>query len=447
MHGGDVALRPTGGRFCLDGLVLPNRTPSPGLVELKAAIAPVEVHIDLRAVPPTATVRNKHDMVDLGHLRFRWVVEDDGTPVADGELIAPPVSARREVTVDLPSEARSALRGTAAPAERWLTVRAQLRNDTAWAAAGHVVATGQAGMPRPEPVVRPGQRPRSEAGGLRLGDAEFDRRTGRLVRLGAVEVDGPVLDVLRAPTENDHGHASLNDDAAAWRAVGLDRLVHRTDAVEVAGDRLLVRGRSAPAAQGLGLRWVLDWSSVEVDGSTAWAVDVRVEPEGPWAHTPVGGHAVTLPRLGLRVGLPAAYAHATWFGRGPGESYRDSFAAALVGRHRQDVDAMQTPYVVPQENGNHVDTRWLELDGANLPALHVSGRTPTDVFDFTVRRWTSEALMRAERPYELGDSGRVWLNLDLGQQGLGSASCGPALPERYRVLPVPHAFGFVLSLR
>ena len=40
-----------------------------------------------------------------------------------------------------------------------------------------------------------------------------------------------------------------------------------------------------------------------------------------------------------------------------------------------------------------------------------------------------------------------WLNLDLGQQGLGSASCGPALPDRYRVAPEPASFGFVLSTR
>ena len=53
--------------------------------------------------------------------------------------------------------------------------------------------------------------------------------------------------------------------------------------------------------------------------------------------------------------------------------------------------------------------------------------------------------MHARRTHDLRDSGRVWLNLDHGQQGVGSASCGPALPARYRVEPEPAAFGFVLS--
>jgi beta-galactosidase len=87
-------------------------------------------------------------------------------------------------------------------------------------------------------------------------------------------------------------------------------------------------------------------------------------------------------------------------------------------------------YPVPQENGNHIETRWLELTGEGLPVFRVAG---DPVFDFTARRWTSEDLERARHPHDLMDSGRVWLNVDHRQLGIGSASCGPALPERYRV--------------
>ena len=85
---------------------------------------------------------------------------------------------------------------------------------------------------------------------------------------------------------------------------------------------------------------------------------------------------------------------------------------------------------MPQENGNHVQTRWLEVAGGGLPTLRVEGRPE---FDFTARRWTSHDLERAAKPYELVDSGRVWINIDHVQQGVGSASVGPALPEQYRV--------------
>jgi beta-galactosidase len=170
---------------------------------------------------------------------------------------------------------------------------------------------------------------------------------------------------------------------------------------------------------------------------------VLVEPEGIWTDTPIGGHSVTLPRLGLRVALPGGFDEVEWFGPGPDESYMDSRAAARIGRYAARVDALQTPYPVPQENGNHVDTRWLRLSGPGLPVLRVEGQP---WFDFTVRRWTSEDLDRAQHPQDLRDSGHVWLNVDHVQQGLGSASCGPSLPDRYRVAVRDYEFAVRLSV-
>ena len=128
--------------------------------------------------------------------------------------------------------------------------------------------------------------------------------------------------------------------------------------------------------------------------------------------------------------MPGAAERVSWFGRGPGETYVDSYEGSRIGRFDAAVDELQVPYPVPQENGNHVQTRWLEVAGRGLPTLRVEGRPE---FDFTARRWTSHDLERSAKPHELVDSGRVWLNIDRMQQGLGSASVGPALPEQYRV--------------
>ncbi|MBF4565993.1 glycoside hydrolase family 2 TIM barrel-domain containing protein [Plantibacter sp. VKM Ac-2876] len=456
MHGGDVAFRPNGGRYCLDGLVFADRTPSPGLAELHAAISPVELLAD--ATTGTLTVRNKHDMRSLDHLALRWQLEDDGLVVASGALTTPSVDPRSAATVDLPAEATVPTAGvdpvSGAPVERWLTVRAVLAADEPWAPAGHEVAFGQARIAadRPAdptgvtaPVPAAARRPLAHANRtpghrITLGAGSFDARTGRLRALGDLEFDGPVLDIMRAPTENDRGQGPRNTAAASWKLTGLDRFLHRTDAVERIDDGqgggLRVSGRSAPAAHGLGLRWTFDWTDV----GGALDLSVTVVPEGIWEHTPIGDHVLTLPRLGLRLGLPGSYTDATWFGRGPGESYVDSLAAARVGRFTSSVDGLQTDYPVPEENGNHVGTRWVELTGDGLPTLRAEQLQDTG-FDFTARRWTSEALEEARHPQDLRDSGRVWLNLDHAQQGIGSSSCGPALPERYRVPVAETTFG------
>jgi beta-galactosidase len=89
---------------------------------------------------------------------------------------------------------------------------------------------------------------------------------------------------------------------------------------------------------------------------------------------------------------------------------------------------MQTPYVFPQENGRRADVRWASVAGGESGGLRVDGATP---FGLTVRPWTTAALDRAAHTAELTPDGRTWLTLDAGHNGIGSASCGPALPPQY----------------
>jgi beta-galactosidase len=442
MHGGDVDFRPNGGRYCLDGLVFPDRTPSPGLAELAAAIAPITLEPD----PAAGFVRihNKHDSRDLSHVAVEWVLEHNGVGIDRGTLTVPSVAARTAVEVALPDLVSPSEPG---PGETWLTVSAVLATATPWAKAGHEIAFGQAlvgihpadrsspAPPAAATTTQPARRSTARGSGdVELGPAVFDGRTGRLVRLGSLPLDGPALDVWRAPVENDRGQGPRNTMAATWKAVGLDRMMHRTDSVDRSGDTVVVSTRTAPAAHGIALRTVFTWT-LTGDGVE---LQVDVTPEGIWRATPIGNHDVWLPRLGLRLALPGSLDRAEWFGRGPGETYSDSLAASRVGRFSSTVDALQTDYPVPEENGNHVGTRWLRVTGPGTPGLAVGGLPH---FDFTLRRWTSEHLESARHPHDLRDSGRVWLNVDHAQQGLGSAACGPAIPDRYRVEPEPTRFG------
>ncbi|MFI7700351.1 glycoside hydrolase family 2 TIM barrel-domain containing protein [Nonomuraea sp. NPDC049480] len=452
MHGGDIDYQPNGGRYCLDGLLFPDRTPSPGLAELAKAIEPVGIAVDAEVV-----ITNKHDMIDLGHLEFRWRVEVDGTPAGAGPLPVPRCGARETARVPLPAV------DVAGEGETWITIEAVLAAGTRWAPAGHVVASGQARLgsgshrrnPSDVPPDRPGRPATGRAVGgtapdpqapvpargrsqeVWLGGAAFAARTGRLVRLGDVELDGPVLDVWRAPTENDRGQGPRNALAADWEAVGLDRFLHRCDGIERPDDRtLVVRGRCGPATRTLGFRTTYTYRRQD-DG--ALHLTIEADPVGDWHDTAYGHLSVSPPRVGARFALPGGYTDVTWFGLGPGETYADSRDAARVGRFARPIDALQTPYVVPQENGNHLETRWLEMSGPGLATLRVDAEP---YLDFTARRWTSEALQAGD----LRDSGRVWLNLDHGQQGVGSASCGPALPERYRLAVRRCSWSMTLAL-
>ncbi|WP_394618465.1 glycoside hydrolase family 2 TIM barrel-domain containing protein [Lentzea sp. JNUCC 0626] len=386
-YGGDFGEPLHDGNFVIDGLVFPDRTPSPGLVEFAKVFEPVRITAGESGI----RVENFYDHVGLEHLRFDWVLEEEGVEVASGTL-----GAIRSEDVPLPDL-------PATTGEAWLTVRASLATSTSWAEAGHVVAWGQ--LPISEAVPTP------FAGSAALSDlVEFDQVSGLLTRFGDLSLDGPRLDLWRAPTDNDRG--GDQPDEKAWRDAGLHRLQHRVIDVDTHESGLTVRTRVAPPAWGFGLLADYHWTA----SGDRLRLQVDVTPDGEWP--------CPLPRLGLRLALPSADV-VEWFGEGPGEAYADSRQAARVGRFSSTVDALQTPYVFPQENGNRADARWLTIGG-----LRIEGE-PT--FDFTARRWTSEDLDQAKHIDELKPRDQVFLNLDLAQHGLGTASCGPGVLPQYRL--------------
>ena len=149
-----------------------------------------------------------------------------------------------------------------------------------------------------------------------------------------------------------------------------------------------------------------------------------------------------LPRLGLRFALSRACARVTWFGLGPGEAYADSRAAARVGRFTRSVEQLQTPYLMPQENGSRADVRWAEITDDSGHGIRIEGRPH---FALTVRPWTSEQLAAAKHPTDLEpDPDWIWVNADFALQGLGSASCGPGVLPQYQLHAAPTRFQLVL---
>ena len=102
-------------------------------------------------------------------------------------------------------------------------------------------------------------------------------------------------------------------------------------AIEPGPAGLVVRTRVGMAPSDAGLLATYTWTA---DGD-GLLLTVDVVPDGEWT--------IPLPRLGLRLALPAGLDRLEWFGRGPGEAYRDTRRAARVGRFAASVDELQTP--------------------------------------------------------------------------------------------------------
>jgi beta-galactosidase len=439
-YGGDFGEEVHDGNFVADGLAFSDGTPSPGMLELKAVYAPLALSVSRTGV----AIESRYDHGDTGHVSFRVLVESDGETLASAALDVPPIPARGRVEVPLPE--------LPLPSGAVATVSAVLAEDSPWAEAGHELAWAQLSVPRSSATsgARAAAGGRVSAAGsaaagsvgngasvvrsddsLRIGPARFHATDGRLLELGSVPVSAFGVDVWRAPIDNDRAFGRTPKEPR-WREIGLHLAKFRVDEVAAGADSLLTVGHLGFPGSDLGYALSFLWTGSDGDAT----VRVRATPVGDWD--------IELPRFGLRMALPSDLQHVEWDGYGPGEAYADSRSAVRLGRWSSRVADLQTPYAFPQENGNRVDASRLRLSAGHgtHPALEVLG-APT--VDFAVRPWTSEQLDAARHPHELEPGEFTWLNLDVGQNGLGSASCGPQASPAFRLLP--RSFDYSVTFR
>ena len=440
-YGGDFGDEPNDGNFVCDGLLFPDRTPSPGLLEYKKVLEPILVEgVHIEASGATLHVHNRYSFTALDHLQADWQVIEDGLVIDAGVLdldgIQPGEAAERTITF--------ALSTPIAGAAYHLTLRFTLAHATAWAAAGHEIAFAQFALPIDASPAR-----RSVAGmrrieiheaGTRLrlvgGETElrFDTARGLLDHWSfagePLLVDGPRLSLWRAAIDNE-ARGGGERVVREWRQHFLHRARHRLDGFScerLTDDvvRVTVQSCIAPPVYeaAFDCRYVYT-----IFGSGDIHLEVTGTPRGVWP--------ATLPRIGLELTIPGAFDRIAWLGKGPLESYADSQAAARFGLWQASVDELLTPYVRPQENGNHVDTRWVALRDSRGVGLLAAGEPAVD---FSAHRFTTEDLDQAEHTYELVPRPTVTLHLDYRQNGLGTGSCGPGVMPAYQLPAEPFAF-------
>ena len=455
-YGGDFGEVVHDGNFVMDGMVLPDDTPMPGLAEFSAVNQPLVFTLD----GVRLRVTSRYHSSSTAHLVFVGSTEVGGAVRDEAPIDVRVTEAGGSTELQLPGE----LATPDPDAETWLTVRAELAAATAWAPAGHVVARTQFDLtvassrpadPHRQPLssYRPGRSGHRPAGSLvEIGAAALDARTGRLRRLFDVEVDGATLELWRGPTDNDRADARGSYELGApedtggegapgpssesrWRRLGLDRLTHRVLGVHAEGDTLAVRVRTGAANSGLFVDTTYTWRP-EPDDCVGLMVDLVPSP----------GWDCSWPRVGVRLDLPRAVDRVEWFGTGPAESYPDSDRAAVVGRFSAGIDELNVRYSRPQETGHRPRLRWLVLAHGDRPLLRMetralNGHRP----GFTLTRHTPQELDRARHPHELAPGTGTHLYVDDAVHGLGSRACGIDVLPQHALWPSARSFALVFS--
>jgi beta-galactosidase len=436
--GGEYGPNPGGDIEFGDGLIQPDRTPNPHVYEVQKVLSPIQFEA-FDAATATVTVRNRHDFRDLSGFTFEWTLQENGATVASGPLPALSTAARGTQKVKLPLSGFQRKPG----AEYFVTVRAKAKAGAVpLTPEGYVVGWEQFALtPRAVASAAPAKGTvelKETADAVMLSAAgttlALDRKTGLLTgygKAGGSLLSGGQPNFFRAETDNDTLTGTVGQQTP-WRVMTHERQVRSIVSRRLAGGGAEV---VVDHALGAGAARFVTTYAMRGDGS----VDVvgLLMPLKSDLPPPV--------RVGLWFDIPQSLTTVGWYGRGPHESYVDRKTGAAIGLWRGAIAEQNHDYMRPQDTGNKVDVRWLEVSGGGR-GLRVEGQGVlmanalafpyTDLYRREPGSWKSTDIVPHDHGTLLVDGAQWGVGGDTSWNHVGQ----PHAQYRTRLEPVRVAF-------
>jgi beta-galactosidase len=444
-YGGDFGPEgtPSDDNFCCNGLVNADRTPHPGLAQIKKIYQNIQVKaVDL--AEGQIEIKNGYFFINPKDLvKGTWAVRVDDKVVQSGSLddLDIPPEGTKQLTLPIQPVAPTP------DAECFLDLSFVLKDDQLWAPAGHEVAWEQFELPveaaASANVPNMGSVKLADQGGVIRVEGKdfsvaFDRASGFLTSMKRKDTElvaQPLAPQFwRAPTDNDRGNR-MPSRCAMWRTAMQDWKVAGVEARQVsdAEVRIDVTGRIEPVQGDYTLTY-----RVFGDGS------VVVDMAGQAGASRLG----ELPRFGMQMALPKGFETIQWFGRGPQETYWDR-KDARVSLYKGTVSEQYFDYSQPQESGNKADVRWVALTNGRGVGLLAQGMPLLSVnaLHYSTEDITSDDRNGPAHIYEVTPRDATYLNLDWQQMGVGGDNSWGARTHAEFTMPGNEKYAYRFCLR
>lgn len=428
-YGGDFGDDPSNKDFCIDGLIMPDRTPSPGLYEYKKVIEPITTTaVDIQK--GIINLLSRYDFANLDRFNLVYKVMEDDVILQTGFMAVPSIEARANKDITLPYDL-SAIK-VKPGAHYYVNISYQLREDTSYAFSGHELATAQFELPlykegivvRPEGILNV----EKEHTTLHVKGAnfslDFNLVNGNLMNIvrDGMQIlsKGPRLTLWRAPISND---MEIIDKLKKVYFLHLEHEVVMNIDYHMEGNILKVEVDTINSTTNSAWHFKTKYVYTVCPSG-----DILIDVEG----TPSGRVDLApdmLPRIGVSMHLDKSMEHVRYFGMGPGENYADSKEAAQMGLYANTVDGLFTNYVIPQENGNHMGCKWVSM--TNDRGMGLLASTEGD-FNFSASWYEDKDLDDAKHICDLVKRDYIVFNVDYKQNALGTNSCGQWQLDKYR---------------
>lgn len=426
LYGGDSGEFPHDNDFCVDGLNYPDRTPHTGLINLKYAYQYIKFELDGGKI----RLINLHDFLSADCYDIIWKVKRDGATYSQGRISAPKIRPHSSGILNIkPEVPESCVYGC------YIELSAVTKLDSPWAEEGFETAFTQipvdCGTETTETEYDASDLYLSTDGGLVFIDGSdfsyvFDTVEGGFVSItknGTEMADAiPELSFYRPTTDNERHIKSkfiYTDDIHSGQLINkVQTFVYdaradlNDDCAEIAVDCICCAVGRIPLFKG--------------------TVTYKVYPDGK-IETSVSGDlrdfAPYYQRVGFNLAMPEGFDNIEYYGMGPFENYPDMCSHVKVDMFSSTVEDEYEPYIMPQEHGNHMKTRYAFVSDDSGCGLVFEG----DDFNFRVSHFSDDAVEEAMHNFELEPEDRTYIRIDAAVSGIGTNSCGPVLPEKYGV--------------
>jgi beta-galactosidase len=239
----------------------------------------------------------------------------------------------------------------------------------------------------------------------------------------------------RAFTDNDYGHGGQKS-MAVWRTAHENKKLINVKVLNNDEDGLVINVKYI-------LTDVNAAYSMQYTVNDNGSVTVKSSIELPKAVV------AEMPRFGMRMELPSEYQLLSYYGRGPYENYQDRNTASFIGLYNSTPKEQYIAYIRPQENGYKTDTRWVELKNKDGIGVRIEGTQPfcfsglhnyTEDFDPGLTKKNQHIADVIERNFTV-------LHIDLKQRGVGGDNSWGAYPhDEYRLLDKKYSYSYTISL-
>jgi beta-galactosidase len=468
-YGGDFGVNtPSDGNFLCNGIVNPDRNPHPAMAEVKYAYSNVAFD-KVDVAKGLFRIINRFYFTSLKDYAVNYTIKANGKTIKSGTIsvdLAPQES--KEITVPV-----AGLKPQAG-VEYFVNFTVSTLRTEGLIPAGHQIAADQFILPlttdkKAYKANGPKLTVTTEGNNLKAVSSKvsfvFDKKSGVVT---SYKVDGTEYfnngfgiqpNFWRAPTDNDYGNGGPKREQI-WKQSSKNFRITETNAK--------MEGTNA----------VID-ITYQLAAGNSYVVTYKIYPSGvvnaSLKFTALEKAEQNAPRIGVRFRLPEIMDNISYFGRGPQENYWDRKAGSMIDLYKTTAEKMYYPYVRPQENGHHSDTRWVALTASKGKGLLIEG-SPTIEFnalrnaieDFDdeeqtalPRQWNNftpemvanhdeaqakDVLRRQHHVNDITPRDFVEVCVDMKQQGLAGYDSWGARPEPAYTLPANREYQWEFTL-